>query len=484
MLDDLGKLDNEGYVLAGCKAMSSEDAYTSEFKFDNRLRAYQAACHGPNGQSSDRSRALMNLHGVEYTAAQVPMITKHIMAEIEDMTGSMTTSKGVVLSLEKWIAMSVAQPVEFIVSQVKLDKGQRAITKPWSFLKAAKALTELAAGNMPYIGMAVGLDAKCSGPQYGALMVHDEQVSAACGFTLESQLEDAYQRCIAILDESEFNGMSRGGIKKTFMGVFYGQGFAAFMNTEQLKKDEQYELVEMLLAGNTFVSEERAKQFHKLVTSSFGKQMVWVRNQVSKFNNNVEGRMGHFMPDGAKVQMNYKIKHNILNEVVGMDTVCPDVLVTINGQEFKFINMALKTKEVDSNSFVRTAFVNMIQAVDALIARLIVVHLSRLGAKHIVGVHDCFRVNVTEMHLLEQAIKNAYMDVFGGDENTLTTDLPMGKDILGMFFDGLEAAKVGDAQTDRMNQFCPVLGRYATHINGVSVDELIQKLGETYYFAK
>ena len=32
MLDDLGKLDNEGYVLAGCKAMSSEDAYTSEFK--------------------------------------------------------------------------------------------------------------------------------------------------------------------------------------------------------------------------------------------------------------------------------------------------------------------------------------------------------------------------------------------------------------------------------------------------------------------
>lgn len=477
MLDKLGLEDKESYVIAGCNAMSGELAYTSEFKFDNRLRSYQAACHGPNGQSSDRSRALMDLHGVTYTADQVPMITKHIMAEVEDMTK---------LSGDELLTMldiAATEPVKFAVGSLQKLKSERKVQKVWSFIKAAKILAELAAGNMPYIGMAVGLDAKCSGPQYGGLMAGDDNIAAACGFTLE-QMEDAYQRCIAVLDANGFAGMSRNGIKKTFMGVFYGQGYAAFMNTAQLRKDEQFELVDMLLAGETFVSEERAKEFHRLVTSSFGKKMVYIRNQVAKFTGLIEGRMGHFMPDGAKVQMNYKVKHNILGQVVEMDTICPDVLVSINGAEYKFINMALKTKEVDSDNFVRTAFVNMIQATDALIARLIVVHLKRLGAKHIVGVHDCFRVNVTEMHLLEEAIKRAYSDVFGSNMNVMTTDLPRGTDIMGMFFDGLKAAQVTGDEVKTISQYRPSGIRTFQMCKGVRVQELISRLGETYYFAK
>ncbi len=479
-LDKLGFADKESYVVAGCNAMDSNLPYTSEFKFDNRLRSYQAACHGPNGQSSDRSRALMNLHGVT-TDYNVKQVTKVIMAEVADMC----SVEGA--ELQEYLDTAVSNPVEFAVELLQMLKSNRPVQKVWSFIKAAKILAELAAGNKPYIGMAVGLDAKCSGPQYGALMAGDDAVSAACGFTLEKGLEDAYQRCIAILEQDgEFMGMSRNGIKKTFMGVFYGQGYAAFQDIAQLRKDEQFELVEVLLDGNTYVSEERAKKFHKLVTSSFGKKMVYIRNQVAKFNNNVEGRMGHFMPTGAKVQMNYKVKENILGQVVEMDTICPDVLVSINGSEFKFINMALKTKEVDSNNFVRTAFVNMIQAVDALIAQLIVVHLKRLGAQHIVAVHDCFRVNVTEMHLLEQAIKLAYTDVFGSQRDQFTKDLPMGGDILGMFFAGLEAAKAVDseAKTEAVSQFTKSGIRRFQKCGGEYVHVLINRLGETYYFAK
>lgn len=481
MLDKAGFEDKESYVLAGCNMMSSEEAYTSEFKFDNRLRSYQAACHGPNGQSSDRSRALMDLAGVtkDYDAKQV---RKVIMAEVEDMTGL----RGAELEATiKEVGSDFQVAVEFAFQSLQLLKGQRPVAKVWSFIKAARILVELDAGNNPYIGMAVGLDAKCSGPQYGGLMAGDDNIAAACGFSLDQEIEDAYQRCIAILDQSAFSGMSRNGIKKTFMGVFYGQGWAAFTDIAQLRKDEQFELVDMLLAGNTFVSEERAKAFHKLVTSSFGKKMVYIRNQVAKFNNNVEGRIGHFMPDGAKVQMNYKVKHNILGQVVDMDTTCPDVLVSINGTEYKFINMALKTKEVDSNNFVRTAFVNMIQAVDALIARLIVVHLKRLGAQHIVAVHDCFRVNVTEMHLLNQAIMNAYTDVFGSQRNQFTTDLPKGGDILGMFFEGLNAAKSNDeVNIEGISQFTKSGIRRFQKCNGEYVHVLINRLGETFYFAK
>ena len=216
------------------------------------------------------------------------------MAEVEDMTGLRGAA------LEQMIRIASTDPVKFIFGSLQKLKSERKVQKVWSFAKAAKTLTELAAGNMPYIGMAVGLDAKCSGPQYGALMAGDASVSAACGFTLEKDIADAYQRCIAILDaDKEFAGLSRGGIKKTFMGVFYGQGYAAFMDTVQLRKDEQFELVEVLLGGDESVSEERAKRFHKLVTSSFGKQMVFIRNQVAKYNDTMEGRMGHFMPDGA-----------------------------------------------------------------------------------------------------------------------------------------------------------------------------------------
>ena len=150
--------------------------------------------------------------------------------------------------------------------------------------------------------------------------------------------------------------------------------------------------------------------------------------------------------------------------------------------------MGLKTREVHTGDFVRNGFVNMIQATDALIARLIIVHLKRLGAQHIISVHDCFRVNVTEMHLLEQAIKNAYMDLFGTRTNTKTEDLPMGTDILAMYFEGANLQINNGEEVTPIKQFMPVgnMGevRKMMQINRVSLPELIQALGTSYYFAK
>ena len=130
----------------------------------------------------------------------------------------------------------------------------------------------------------------------------------------------------------------------------------------------------------------------------------------------------------------------------------------------------------------------MIQATDALIARLIIVHLKRLGAQHIIAVHDCFRVNVTEMHLLEQAIKNAYMDLFGSRTNIKTEDMPLGTDILGMFFEGMQSEVTNpNAKVIPMKQFLDLHGRNIrkmTKIMNVPVTELIEALGTSYYFAK
>lgn len=473
--------DDEGYVLKGCNAMSAHDCYTSEFKADARIRLYQAACHGPNGQASDRSRAMMDLAGVPMDY-DIPTVQKAIRAEVMDMVGVKANLVG------KLMTKAIKNPVGFIVEELAKPKKSRDAAKPWSFVKAAIIWNELGKGNRPYIGMAVGLDAKCSGPQLGALMSGDAEVAAACGFTLV-EMEDAYHRAIRELQNAGFNFTMahRNLIKKPFMGIFYGQGWAAFTNITQMVKDEQDEIVALLYPAGV-AQDDVAKAFHKAITKSFGKKMVAVRNRFREFNEQIEGRIQHDMPDGSFVAMNYKVRVNILGEAIEHDVVCPDVTVTTENNTYKFIKMGLKTRVVHTSDFVRNGFVNMIQATDALIARLIIVHLKRLGAQHIVSVHDCFRVNVTEMHLLEQAIKNAYMDLFGSRTNTKTTDLPKGTDILAMYFEGASKQLVAGAKVTPIKQFMPVnnMGevRKMMQINRVAIPVLIEALGTSYYFAK
>jgi len=457
--------DEESYVISGCQNMNPELAYKSEFKGDRRGRMYQAACHGPNGQSSDRSRALMNLQGVP-TDYDVVTVKKHILAEIEDMVASPKDSAKELRELGD---------VEFIIKHLDSD----VVKKPWSFVKAAKIMRELQAGNKPYIGMAVGLDAKCSGPQLGALMVGDQQIAAACGFTM-TELDDAYHLSLVELARAGFTNITRNGIKKAYMGVFYGQGWAAFTDLEEIGS----ELANSLYGEGMPANDDTAKMFHKALVASFGQKMIAVRNLFKSYAKTTKGRTLHSMPDGFEVAMNYKVKTNILGEIMEYDTEQYDVRLRNNAESYKFINFQLKTLDVHEGDFARNGFVNMIQATDALIARLIVVHLKRLGAKHIISVHDCFRVNVTEMHLLEEAIKLSYMDLFGSEYNNSTSDLPLGTDILGLYFKGANKQLIEGEEEVMVSQFFSSGKRRLRKINSVKVVDLISSLGDTYYFAK
>lgn len=470
--------DNEGYVIKGCDAMDAGEAYVSEFKGDRRLRMYQASCHGPNGQSSDRSRALMDLFGVptDYNIADVLPVVKAEMADM--VTTKDSAARG------KLVKAAMADPVEFIIKHIgiKEDEGrQTEVSKPYSFVKAAKILVGLSKGLKPYIGMAAGLDAKCSGPQYGALMVADTELAAACGFSLQ-QVKDAYQRCVEVCEKAGFRGLNRDEMKKPFMGIFYGQGWGAFVDSSEMSP-----ALWLSIHGDCMIgSEEAAKSFHKAVTSSFGVKMQAVRLAVKSYGKKTQGKTSHFMPDGSVVAMNYKCKVNALGEAIEFDTENPDIRLTNNAETYKFIKFAMNTSEVHVGDFARNGFVNMIQATDALVARLIIVHLKRLGAKHIICVHDCFRVNVTEMHLLDQAIINAYSDLFGDNTNKPTKDLPMGTDILGLYFEGANKQLIEGEDSTMISQFLTTASgrRRMSKVHGDSIASLIKRLGETYYFAK
>ncbi len=467
--------DKEGYVIKGCQAMDNSLAYKSEFKGDRRGRIYQAACHGPNGQASDRSRALMDLVGVP-TDYNVKEVYQHIMHEMEDMTKDVRKAVGELNSIGE---------VQFIINNL----GEGApVTKPWSFVKAAKLMKEIKLGNRPYIGMAVGLDAKCSGPQIASLMVGDIQIAQACGMSLV-EMDDAYMLAQLALEKAGFSGITRAIVKKPYMGIFYGQGWAAFTNIKKMKDDEMSDLVSVLYGTGPAI-DEVAKAFHAAIMASFGNKMNAVRNKIKEYSKVTQGRTKHFLPDGFEVAMNYKVKVNALNEMIEYDTKQYDLMVTNNAESYKFINMQLKTKTVHTGDFARNGFVNMIQGVDGLIARLIIVNLKRLGAKHIISVHDCFRVNVTEMELLRQAIKMAYQSLFGWVENKKTGDLPLGTDILALYFEGANKQLIEGEKGYMVTQFRGTTNkRKMPKIQGHYLSDVIDALGDpkeggSYYFAK
>ena len=468
--------DPESYVIRGCQKMDGKKGYISEFKGDNRGRGYQAACHGPNGQSSDRSRALMDLYGVP-TDYNVGIVKDNIKAEIMDMVNVPSDQVG------KLMASALKDPVAFIMDNMMKKEAEQAhdCSKPWSFVKAATIWKELAKGNRPYIGMAVGLDAKCSGPQIGALMTGDQRIAAACGMT-DKEMDDAYHLAIVELAKAGFDNIARNDVKKPYMGIFYGQSWGAFTDSREVNKECW---IAMYGSEEAPANDDIAKRFHKAIKSSFGNKMNAVRNLIKGYGKTTKGRTKHLMPDGFEVAMNYKLQVNALGEVMDYETEAYDVHVRNNAEQYKFINFQLRTKETSEGDFARNGFVNMIQATDALIARLIVVKLKRLGAKHIISVHDCFRVNVTEMHLLKEAIKWAYMELFGANKLTTTPDLPYGTDILGMYFQGANKQLVSDEDAKMVSQFTKTGTRYLQKINGVYVKNLICTLGEgAYYFAK
>ena len=469
----------QDYVLKGTAAMVDGKGYTSEFFGDLRGRLYQASCFGPNGQSSDLARAMMDLHGVskDYNNEEVMELLIQEMMDMGDFL-----DKGQLM----WdIGLAVQTPAEFVLNHMeKLNH----ISKPWNFTKFALIYSELEAGNKPYVGVTIGLDAKCSGPQLGACMVADQKMLAATGFS-EDKVNDAYHNALEICEQNGIQGLDRALIKKPFMAVFYGANSPAMMDANTITARTYHALYSgMTLEG----MEDKSKVFHDCIVKSFGPALNKVRasikqagydydNEVTKFNKPLR----YSMPDGFEVAMDYRYKLDVNGEHAHIGGESRVVVENMFDTKV-FKNMVFTTDEYDLPSFARTGFVNMIQATDALLARLIIVHVKRMGAQHIIAVHDCFRVNIHDMAILKKAIIYSYRDLFCGMKNKPTEDLPLGTDILGLYFDGNKEATKDEYRDEapHHSQFFSNGTRYLRAVNGVRFINLVNKLGKTYYFDK
>lgn len=490
----------EQYVYLGCAKLLEEGNYprVSEFFGDTRGRMYQAACHGPNGQSSDYARSMMDLHGVsmDYNPKKA---LKVLNAELADMHSYDDVNQ---------VIKGIESASGFILRELK--KGQKSLCKkPWSFIKAIvtrsrleKHIANPSVHAKPYIGMAFGLDAKCSGPQLGALMTGDEYIAQACGFTTH-KVADAYamatQACLA----AGFGKIERSVIKKPYMGVFYGQGAGAFYSFDEaeLKDDNFRTLIDIIAQGPEATMEENAKRFHRAIESSFGK-MGGLRDAIKKahlwydkdgeVHYHTHKATTHLMPDGFVVSMNYKIEVNIAGTVISRDNPALDVNVICGVVEHKFEKMKFRTKADALGDYARTGFVNLIQATDALLARLIITHLDQVGGcDHIIAVHDCFRVNINDMieGKLHDAIKHAYTELFGNKQDTGYGYLRQGTDFLKLYFEGVNDARLNNGHV--ISQFDIDGDRFMDDIMDEEILDLIDDMandlegtGDAYFFAK
>lgn len=293
-------LPADKYVLNGCLDIVKQGnkPSASEFSTDDRGRMYHKSCHGPNGQAGDMQRALMNLYGrVNNKTGEITTIHNNydinaairvLMNEMADMIGKTTVEAEFDYVVKTGSVETIRQCLSGEYSNIK---------KPWSFVKACFLLAELKAGKRPHIGMAFGFDAKCSGPQLAAVTVGDSYIAQACGFGY-TQVADAYAHATNSLKAEGFGTVSRDGIKKAYMGIFYGQGAGAYGTTATekdakiaalngVKLDWIHEELVNIIQGD----EKKAKKFHAIVSNCFGKKVGTLRRIIKTATKDTQDKL-------------------------------------------------------------------------------------------------------------------------------------------------------------------------------------------------
>ena len=486
----LGRKFDDEYVLKGCMKMDQSEAYYSPFNFDGRGRFYQSNLHGPAGAGGDLARASYRPVGVtkDYRG-QIDKIISRVEVELEDFSG-----KGG--SFENYMEAALNDEVNFTLNMV--------VPKPYQFVKAAKLLVKLRnvakGGPLPYLNVMAGKDAKCSGHQLLGLMTGDKDALKATGFGKGRVKKDSYKVAELALNGKGFNSVDRPSSKVVFMATLYGQGWAALTKPWSFKPADRVNTWKAIHGAQTPVApnnanpalEKNAKLFHKTVQESFGSKVNWLMDafKMQQFTKDTE-EVDYLSPDGFIVDMAYKISVDIHGDGVAFDTLYPeDVTISTGGIKTTLKGYTTATEEIDLDRTASAGGVNFVHSVDGLLARLICKHLGLLGVKNIAPIHDCFEVNLTQIDELDEAIKSAYLDIFGSQVWERTEGLPHGNDPVGLYFAATNPKQITEQLHRHDSGFKPSGQRLNTQVSDdwsiVEAIEAIDAENEedaTFFFA-
>jgi hypothetical protein len=492
--DALIKLKKETYVLQGLLRMESDTAYVGEFGFDTRFRMYQWSVHGACLSGGSRTRACTDYAGVglDYDLGYA---VKSLVAEMKEM-GKFKD----VAELGQQMEACNSAPALWITTH--LADPESCIKDKWGFCKLSHLLVEVSEaikGNAPkpYIGIGFGLDAKCSGPQIGALISGDHKMLRACGFSMVA-VEDAYTSTMSRAIKAGFTGLTRDLVKGIFMAVFYGQGPLGLVGRKFERENPGTTAIMQSFADDKDASvPDACHKIHQCVTRSFGMRLTALRKAFAdhgfKYDEDgntilrTKGPVSYMTGDGCRVQMDYPTELSITGEPkVKTEEDLPPTTIKSGLLKLSLGNPTFMLRRLeDTAAHSRKGFVNFVQQVDGLIARMICVNLLRQGVRWITSIHDCFRVCIHDQDKLVKAVRETYMTLFGDRQMHTTDDLPLGNDLLGLYFEGANKALLeGEKETD-LGQFFGDSGRRNNYMVGdATLAYLIDQLGISYYFSK
>ena len=405
-----------GYVIKGCEDVAGCNVLSSEYDADTRGRLYHIACAGANPQSSDMARALYS-HNVENYVSKLSVgdtvkttdSYKMFLAELEDIAGPEK------YSTPKALAFIASNPIKamfaILTRMTNTDPAIRRDVpkKPWTLLRMAKDYMEFETTGKCDSRLGYGLDAKCSGTQYFAIIAGCEDLGEATGITtkLQSDTVDPYVRSAKVLNERGLLWANRPYIKTPYMAVQYGGSKKALMNSkDNLLNMKDFGVAEEDMEDVVFMTIEAIRE-------ALGAKITGLIEKVQfELEEMLESEDKEFITykhtDGFKV----------FKPAAPRIEVCPSFSIYLGGRGNRIYFgkegacWEVKSKQPTAEEYVRTFMVNYIQGIDALVARTAAKYAKLEGLQAFTSIHDCFRTTLADAPKMKHVMALTYKECF------------------------------------------------------------------------
>lgn len=433
-MDNLGPrkvceaIDTEMHVWTNSRALVAEEKLFSDQFGDNRGRLYHVSCAGPNPQSSDFARSLYSHNVEQYVKKDSPEYFM-FMNELNDIAdGDWVTVK--------YLTRAAQNPVAALNHM--LHGNCNAPSKPFTYIRLALDWYEFETTGQCDSRIGFGLDAKCSGTQYLAMIAGNIEMMKATGFVAkgEGKYTDPYLlslKCLkGLLPKTRIeianpDLVNRAAIKTPYMAIQYGGGQAALMGSSDFVK----------LMNGMGIKEEQHLDFAKVcidaIKQALGKKINMFIEQVAK---TVEARL----EETGKVFLTYRHTDGQLvrKPCFPKEAICEPFSIRVDAQTRCIFGImkdennetkpwTIKAAQPTAEEFVRTFVVNFIQGIDALVARTVAKYAKQDGLRGYTSIHDCFRCCLADATKMMNCIRKAYKEIFVDNNQFENLEKQIGK---------------------------------------------------------
>lgn len=416
----LQELDTYGYVMEGCNKMANEPVLTSEYDADARGRLYHVACAGANPQASDLARSVYahNTENVvsmysDSTNGTESTFTESYLMFLDELSDCAGKNK---FQTKDYLTRVANNPVEFLFQTLvkslsdSVEDRDNCPSKPFTLVRMALDYMDFQTTGKCDSRLGYGLDARCSGTQYFAILAGDAVMGEATGITTKkkSDTTDPYVMSAKILTNKYGHAFAnRSFIKTPYMAVQYGGTEKALLTS----KDNIQNLVDAGVREGDMVGV--AEDCVKAINEALGKK-------INNLKEVVQNTLSDILEEKGKAYISYRHTdgQSVFKPAAPKVEVCPSFSIFLGSGE-KTMHFGKKdgmwtiqSKVPTAEEYVRTFMVNYIQGLDALVARTVIVHAKRAGLKSFTSIHDCFRTTLQDAPKLKAVIASAYKEVF------------------------------------------------------------------------